>query len=173
MLDWNILSYVTFLPLVGALLILVTGGKEEVAARNAKHVALWTTLATFAFSLLIWIGFDNSQAGFQFVEKTEWLGGGINYHMGVDGISMLFIILTTFLMPLCILASWNAITTRVREYMIAFLFMETLMIGVFCALDMVLFYLSSKQDLSQCFLLSGSGVVRTASMQALNSSSTL
>ncbi|WP_234397700.1 NADH-quinone oxidoreductase subunit M [Sneathiella glossodoripedis] len=155
MLDWNILSYVTFLPLVGALLILVTGGKEEVAARNAKHVALWTTLATFAFSLLIWIGFDNSQAGFQFVEKTEWLGGGINYHMGVDGISMLFIILTTFLMPLCILASWNAITTRVREYMIAFLFMETLMIGVFCALDMVLFYLFFEAGLIPMFLIIG------------------
>ncbi|WP_169569206.1 NADH-quinone oxidoreductase subunit M [Sneathiella limimaris] len=155
MLDWNILSYVTFLPLVGALLILVTGGKEEVAARNARQVALWTTLATFAISLLIWINFDNSQAGFQFVEKAEWLGGGINYHMGVDGISMLFIILTTFLMPLCILASWNAITVRVREYMIAFLFMETLMIGVFCALDMVLFYLFFEAGLIPMFLIIG------------------
>ncbi len=155
MLDWNILSYVTFLPLVGALLILITGGKEEVAARNAKHVALWTTLATFGFSLLIWVGFDNNEAGFQFVEKTEWLGGGINYHMGVDGISMLFIILTTFLMPICILASWNAINTRVREYMIAFLFMETLMIGVFCALDMVLFYLFFEAGLIPMFLIIG------------------
>jgi NADH-quinone oxidoreductase subunit M len=155
MLDWNILSYVTFLPLVGAVLILLTGGKEEVSARNARQVALWTTLATFVVSLLIWINFDSSQAGFQFVEKAEWLGGGINYHMGVDGISMLFIILTTFLMPLCILASWTAITSRVREYMIAFLMLETLMIGVFCSLDMVLFYLFFEAGLIPMFLIIG------------------
>ncbi|OUR77035.1 NADH-quinone oxidoreductase subunit M [Alphaproteobacteria bacterium 46_93_T64] len=155
MLDWNILSYVTFLPLVGALLILLTGGKEEVAARNARQVALWTTLATFAVSLLIWINFDNSQSGFQFVEKADWLGGGINYHMGVDGISMLFIILTTFLMPICILASWTSINSRVREFMIAFLIMETLMIGVFCALDMVLFYLFFEAGLIPMFLIIG------------------
>ncbi|MEP4193877.1 MAG: NADH-quinone oxidoreductase subunit M, partial [Sneathiella sp.] len=155
MSDWNILSLVTFMPLVGALLILLTGGKKEDADRNARHVALWTTLATFAVSLLIWAYFDPSQAGFQLVEKAEWLGGGINYHMGIDGISMLFIILTTFLMPLCILASWEAIGTRVREYMIAFLFMETLMIGVFCALDMVLFYLFFEAGLIPMFLIIG------------------
>ncbi|MBL4667378.1 MAG: NADH-quinone oxidoreductase subunit M [Sneathiella sp.] len=155
MLDWNILSYVTFLPLVGALFILLTGGKEEVAARNARQVALWTTLVTFVVSLLIWYNFDNSQSGFQFVEKADWLGGGINYHMGIDGISMLFIILTTFLMPICILASWDSITTRVREYMIAFLIMETLMIGVFCALDMVLFYLFFEAGLIPMFLIIG------------------
>jgi len=155
MSDWNILSLVTFMPIVGALLILLTGGKKEDADRNARHVALWTTLATFAVSLLIWVYFDPSQAGFQLVEKAEWLGGGINYHMGIDGISMLFIILTTFLMPLCILASWEAINTRVREYMIAFLFMETLMIGVFCALDMVLFYLFFEAGLIPMFLIIG------------------
>jgi len=155
MLDWNILSFVTFLPLVGALLILLTGGKEEVAARNARQVALWTTLITFAVSLLIWINFDTAEAGFQFVEQGEWLGGGINYHMGIDGISMLFIILTTFLMPICILASWESIGTRVREYMIAFLIMETLMIGVFCALDMVLFYLFFEAGLIPMFLIIG------------------
>ncbi len=155
MLDWNILSFVTFMPLIGAFLILITGGKEEVAARNARQVALWTTLITFAVSLLIWINFDTSQAGFQFVEKAEWLGGGIDYHMGIDGISMLFIILTTFLMPICILASWESITTRVREYMIAFLIMETLMIGVFCALDMVLFYLFFEAGLIPMFLIIG------------------
>lgn len=155
MLDWNILSFVTFLPLVGALLILLTGGKEEVAARNARQVALWTTLITFAVSLLIWINFDTSEAGFQFVEKAEWLGGGINYHMGIDGISMLFIILTTFLMPICILASWESIGKRVREYMIAFLILETLMIGVFCAMDMVLFYLFFEAGLIPMFLIIG------------------
>tara|TARA_R100000005_G_scaffold90521_2_gene61948 strand:- start:4356 stop:5867 length:1512 start_codon:yes stop_codon:yes gene_type:complete len=155
MLDWPILSTVTFLPLVGVLLILLTSGKEESSARNARWVALWTTLFTFVISLFIWINFDNGSAAFQFVEKGNWLGGNINYHMGVDGISMLFIILTTFLMPLCILASWEAITVRVREYMIAFLIMETLMIGVFCALDMVLFYLFFEAGLIPMFLIIG------------------
>ncbi|WP_334129249.1 NADH-quinone oxidoreductase subunit M [Sneathiella sp.] len=155
MLDWPILSTVTFLPLVGVALILLTSAKSESAARNARWVTLWTTLFTFVISLFIWINFDNSTADFQFVEKAEWLGGNINYHMGVDGISMLFVILTTFLMPLCILASWDAITVRVREYMIAFLFMETLMIGVFCALDMVLFYLFFEGGLIPMFLIIG------------------
>ncbi|TNE38471.1 MAG: NADH-quinone oxidoreductase subunit M [Alphaproteobacteria bacterium] len=155
MLDWPILSTVTFLPLVGVLLILLTSGNEQSAARNARWVALWTTLFTFFVSLFIWLNFDNGTADFQFVEKTSWLGGGVNYHMGVDGISMLFIILTTLLMPLCILASWNAITVRVREYMIAFLIMETLMIGVFCALDMILFYLFFEAGLIPMFLIIG------------------
>jgi NADH-quinone oxidoreductase subunit M len=155
MLDWPILSTVTFLPLVGVLLILLTSSKEESSARNARWVAIWTTLFTFIVSLFIWLNFDNSTAAFQFVEKEDWLGGGITYHMGVDGISMLFIILTTFLMPLCILASWDAITVRVREYMIAFLIMETLMIGVFCALDMVLFYLFFEAGLIPMFLIIG------------------
>ncbi|MFT6558516.1 MULTISPECIES: NADH-quinone oxidoreductase subunit M [Sneathiella] len=155
MADWNILSFVTFFPLAGALMILLTGGKKEDANRNARHVALWTTVATFAVSLLIWVYFDPSQAGFQLVEDAAWLGETIRYRMGVDGISMLFIILTTFLMPLCILASWDAITVRVREYMIAFLIMETLMIGVFCALDMVLFYLFFEAGLIPMFLIIG------------------
>ncbi|MCF8468051.1 MAG: hypothetical protein K9G33_11655, partial [Sneathiella sp.] len=155
MLDWPILSTVTFLPLVGVLLILLTSGKEESAARNARWVAIWTTLFTFIISLFIWVNFDNNTAAFQFVEKGGWLGNNINYHMGVDGISMLFIILTTFLMPLCILASWNVITIRVREYMIAFLVMETLMIGVFCSLDMVLFYLFFEAGLIPMFLIIG------------------
>ncbi|WP_298728301.1 NADH-quinone oxidoreductase subunit M [uncultured Ferrovibrio sp.] len=150
-----LLSIVTFLPLVGAAFIFLARGQEEIVARNARSVALWTTTITFAVSLLIWLNFDNSTANFQFVEKIEWIGAGINYHMGVDGISMLFVILTTFLMPLCILASWEAIETRVKEYMIAFLIMETLMIGVFCALDLVLFYLFFEAGLIPMFLIIG------------------
>jgi len=150
-----LLSIVTFLPLVGAAFILLARGPEEIVARNARNAALWTTVITFAVSLLIWIGFDNSTAAFQFVEKHEWLAPGISYHMGVDGISMLFVILTTFLMPLCILASWEAIQHRVKEYMVAFLVMETLMIGVFCALDLVLFYLFFEAGLIPMFLIIG------------------
>ncbi len=155
MTDGNILSLITFLPLVGALVILATRGDEANVARNARYVALWTTGATFLVSLYIWWKFDNTTADFQFVQQTEWLGGAINYHMGVDGISMLFVILTTFLMPACILASWTSINTRVKEYMIAFLVLETLMIGVFCALDLVLFYLFFEGGLIPMFLIIG------------------
>ena len=132
-----ILSLVTFLPLAGALFIALLSRE---AVQNIRFTALWTTLITFVISLAIWINFDPTTASFQFVEERDWLGP-IKYKMGVDGISMLFVILTTFLMPLCILASWEAIEDRVKEYMIAFLVLETLMIGVFCALDLVLFYL--------------------------------
>ncbi|MGE3916559.1 MAG: NADH-quinone oxidoreductase subunit M [Hyphomicrobiaceae bacterium] len=147
----NILSLVTFLPALGALGI-ATLNRE--AKGNARWIALWTTLVTFAVSLLIWTNFDKSNPGFQFIEEAAWLGP-IKYKMGVDGISMLFVILTTFLMPLCILASWESIEERVKEYMIAFLLLETLMIGVFCALDMVLFYLFFEGGLIPMFIIIG------------------
>ncbi|TCD14451.1 NADH-quinone oxidoreductase subunit M [Oricola cellulosilytica] len=150
-----ILSLVTFLPLVGVLIILFINDDSEIAKRNIRMVSLLTTGFTFAISLLIWIGFDTSDPGFQFVEKAEWLDSGISYHMGVDGISMLFVILTTFLMPLCILASWDAVQTRVKAYMIAFLVLETLMIGVFCALDIVLFYVFFEGGLIPMFIIIG------------------
>ncbi len=155
MTDWPILSAVTFLPLVGVLLILLVRDDGDSARRNIRMIALWTTIVTFVLSLLIWTGFDNADPGFQFVEKTEWLDSGISYHMGVDGISMLFVILTTFLMPLCILASWESVEKRVKEYMIAFLLLETLMIGVFCALDIVLFYVFFEAGLIPMFIIIG------------------
>ncbi|WP_336065270.1 NADH-quinone oxidoreductase subunit M [Nitratireductor rhodophyticola] len=155
MTDWPILSTVTFLPLVGALLILLIREDGAGARRNIRNVALLTTVFTFVLSLFIWIGFDASTPGFQMVEKREWLGSGISYHMGVDGISMLFVILTTFLMPLCVLASWEAVEHRVKEYMIAFLILETLMIGVFCALDIVLFYVFFEAGLIPMFIIIG------------------
>lgn len=155
MTAWPILSLVTFLPLVGVLLILFIKDDSENARRNIRAIALLTTTFTFIISVFIWTGFDNSQAGFQFVEKAAWLDSGISYHMGVDGISMLFVILTTFLMPLCILASWEAIEKRVKAYMIAFLLLETLMIGVFCALDIVLFYVFFEAGLIPMFIIIG------------------
>ncbi|MER9582389.1 NADH-quinone oxidoreductase subunit M [Mesorhizobium sp. M0276] len=155
MTAWPILSLVTFLPLVGVLLILFINDDSENARRNIRAIALLTTTFTFVISLLIWTGFDNSQSGFQFVEKVAWLDSGISYHMGVDGISMLFVILTTFLMPLCILASWESIEKRVKAYMIAFLLLETLMIGVFCALDIVLFYVLFEAGLIPMFIIIG------------------
>ena len=154
MSGWPILSAVTFLPLAGVLFILVQRGDDAVALRNIRWGALWTTVITFLLSLLIWINFDSNNSGFQFVEKHGWMGSAASYQMGVDGISMPFVILTTFLMPICILASWF-VTKRVREYMIAFLVLETLMIGVFCALDMVLFYLFFEAGLIPMFLIIG------------------
>jgi len=155
MSDWPILSTVTFLPLVGALLILFIKDKSELARRNIRTVALLTTVFTFVVSLWIWIEFDTSNPDFQMVERLDWLGSGITYHMGVDGISMLFVILTTFLMPICILASFESVQTRVKEYMIAFLVLETLVVGVFCALDLVLFYVFFEGGLIPMFLIIG------------------
>jgi NADH-quinone oxidoreductase subunit M len=148
-----ILSLITFLPLVGVIPLLFLGDDES-SKRNARRIALYTTLFTFLISLLVWYAFNPATADFQFVEEYPWFGP-FKYKMGVDGISMLFVILTTFLMPLCILASWEAINDRVKEYMIAFLVLETLMIGVFCALDLVLFYIFFEAGLIPMFLIIG------------------
>ncbi len=153
--EWPILSMITFLPLVGAFIIMLIATDSPIAERNVKVVALFTTLFTFCMSLLICVNFDNSTAGFQFVERYEWIGGFMAYHMGVDGISMLFVILSTFLMPFCVLASWNSVTKNVKEYMVAFLVLETFMIGVFCALDLILFYIFFEAGLIPMFLIIG------------------
>ncbi|GAA0590244.1 NADH-quinone oxidoreductase subunit M [Paenochrobactrum glaciei] len=155
MTDWPILSTVTFLPLIGALLIFLIKDEGEAARRNIRNVALLTTVFVLILSLVVWAGFDNENAGFQMVEKIEWLGGGISYHMGVDGISVLFVVLSAFLMPFCILASWVSVQKRLKEYMIAFLILETLMIGVFCALDLFLFYVYFEASLIPMFIIIG------------------
>jgi len=154
MTSWPILSVVTFLPIAGAAFIALLRDDES-GVRNARWVALWTTLITFAISLVLIWRFDASSADFQFVEKAPWLGGAITYSMGVDGVSLPFVILTTALMPISILASWTSIQRRVREYMIAFLVLETLMVGAFCALDLVLFYLFFEGGLIPMFLIIG------------------
>ena len=155
MSNWPLLSITTFLPLVGVFFILLVRGEDAGAKDNMRRVALITTVFTFLVSLFIWGGFDPQNPGFQFEESSEWLGGNIGYRMGVDGISMLFVILTTFLMPFCILASWNSVQMRAKEYMIAFLVLETLMIGVFCALDLVMFYVFFEAGLIPMFLIIG------------------
>ncbi|MGB7101415.1 MAG: NADH-quinone oxidoreductase subunit M [Xanthobacteraceae bacterium] len=154
MTSWPILSVVTFLPIVGAVFIAFLRD-DEAGASNARWVALWTTLITFAISLILVWRFDLASADFQFLEKRPWLGGTITYSMGVDGISLPFVILTTALMPIAILASWTSIQNRVREYMIAFLVLQTLMVGAFCALDLVLFYLFFEGGLIPMFLIIG------------------
>ncbi|WP_264213096.1 NADH-quinone oxidoreductase subunit M [Leisingera thetidis] len=150
----NLLSIVTFIPaLAAAILALFLRGEEKAAQRNAKFVALFATTITFLVSLGIYFEFDPANTGFQFVEDRAWIFG-LKYKMGVDGISVLFVMLTTFIMPLTILASWS-VTDRVKEYMIAFLLLETLMLGVFMALDLVLFYLFFEAGLIPMFLIIG------------------
>jgi NADH-quinone oxidoreductase subunit M len=156
MTSWPILSLLVCLPLLGAVLIVVMArGETPEGTRNARWIALWTTLVTFAVSLILLWRFDPSSPEFQFVEKGRWLAGTISYRMGVDGISLPFVILTTGLMPICIVASWAPITRRVKEYMIAFLILEALMVGTFTALDLVLFYLFFEGGLIPMFLIIG------------------
>ncbi|MBY6202401.1 NADH-quinone oxidoreductase subunit M [Maritalea mobilis] len=150
----NLLSIVTFLPLVAALILAVfLRGEDEAAQLNAKRLALAATTATFITSIFILVQFDASNTGFQLVEETEWMFG-LTYKVGVDGISVLFVMLTTFLMPLTIAACWG-VTHRVKEYMISMLVLETLMLGVFVALDLVLFYLFFEAGLIPMFLIIG------------------
>jgi NADH-quinone oxidoreductase subunit M len=157
MTDLPILSILTFLPLAGAAVIFfLARGEEEHVARTSRWMALWTSGSVFAISLMLWFGFERGSADFQFVERFTWIPGlNIEYHMGVDGISVLLVLLTTLLVPVCVLSSWEAIKTRVKEYMIAFLLLETLMIGTFSALDLVLFYVFFEAVLIPMFLIIG------------------
>lgn len=155
-MDFPILSLLTFLPLVGVIFILLIRGDTETVARNARRTALFVSSFVFLLSLYMLYLFDGSSAAFQFVEKVEWLSGlNISYHMGIDGISLFFVMLATFLTPICIIASWHAIKKRVKEYMIAFLVLETFMIGTFCALDAVLFYVFFEGVLLPMFIIIG------------------
>lgn len=155
MFGFGLLTCLVFLPLVGAAFVLALRGEDEATLENARRAALATTLIEFGLSLYAYALFDPSSSAFQFVEEKSWFGSGLVYKMGVDGISFPFVLLTTFLMPICILASWQSIRTRVKEYMVAFLVLETLIVGVFCALDVVLFYLFFEGGLIPMFLIIG------------------
>lgn len=155
MFGFGLLSWLTFLPLVGALLILLVPGETEAGKTNIRYIALWTTLVVFGLSLYAWGKFVPGISDFQFVEEKSWFGSGLTYKMGVDGISFPFVVLSAFLMPFCIAASWQSVEKRVKEYMICFLVLETLMIGVFSALDLVLFYLFFEGGLIPMFIIIG------------------
>ncbi|WP_286828566.1 MULTISPECIES: NADH-quinone oxidoreductase subunit M [Kordiimonas] len=151
----NLLSLMMLIPLLGSALILIIRHQDkEIEKRNIRQVALLATISTFILSIFLWVGFDNSSADFQFEERYSWVGD-ISYYVGVDGISMLLVVLTAFLMPIVILSSWESIETRVKEYMIALLLLETLMIGVFTALDIFLFYVFFEGGLIPMYLLIG------------------
>ena len=150
----SLLSMILAIPAMAALILaLFMRGDDEAAQRNAKWISLLATSFTFFVSLFVLFGFDANDTGFQFVETRQWILGR-QYKLGVDGISILFVMLTTFMMPLTILASWD-VKVRVKEYMIAFLLLETLMLGVFMALDLVLFYLFFEAGLIPMFLIIG------------------
>jgi NADH-quinone oxidoreductase subunit M len=151
-----ILSLITWLPLVGGVIIMLVRGDEETVASNARWTALWTSLIVLVLSVVLWVRFDTGEAGFQFVEEIPWLPEyGVGYKMGIDGISVLFVLLSTLLTPICILASWDSITRSVREYMLTFLILETMMVGMFCALDFVVFYIFFEGVLIPMFLIIG------------------
>ncbi len=154
--NFPILSLLTFLPLVGAVFIITIRGDDKFVTRNARQVALWTSIINFLLSLFIWIHFDPNTSDYQFVEFGIWMPSlNINYKMGIDGISMLFVLLTTLLTPICILSSWENIQVRVKDYMIAFLILETFMIGMFCAMDILVFYIFFEAVLIPMFLIIG------------------
>ncbi|MFC3713908.1 NADH-quinone oxidoreductase subunit M [Sphingoaurantiacus capsulatus] len=154
-MHFPILSLLILLPLVGGAWALLAPGDEAARANNARWTALIVTLAEFVLGVLLWLNFDTSTAAFQFVEKIDLFAPYFAWHLGVDGISMLLIALSVFLMPICILASWESIEKRVPEYMAAFLLMETLMIGVFASLDLFLFYLFFEGGLIPMYLIIG------------------
>ena len=153
-MNFPILSSLILLPTVGALFLFFTKDKEGNNS-TAKYVALFTTIVNFLISIYLWISFDQSTSNFQFVEDRTWIEGFINYKVGVDGISILFIILTTFITPLCIISVNNSVKNRLRDFLIAILIMESFMIGVFCALDLVVFYLFFEAGLIPMFLIIG------------------
>lgn len=156
MIDFPILSLVTFLPLIGALFILTIRGEEAVVARNSRHVALYTSVFTLALTLFMFVQFAPESSSFQFLEEFSWIpGSGVSYRMGVDGISVFFVVLSALLTPVCILASQESVKVRVKEYMVAFLVLETMMIGTFCALDSILFYIFFEGVLLPMFIIIG------------------
>ncbi|HEY4169598.1 MAG TPA: NADH-quinone oxidoreductase subunit M, partial [Reyranella sp.] len=150
----HMLTVITFLPLLGAFLLLFVPGND--AGKNiSRWIALIVSSVTFILTLIMWAGFDNANPGFQFVENYEWIGSSIGYRMGVDGISVLFVVLTGLLLPVCVIASWGSIQKRVREYMLVFLVLETMCLGVFTTLDLAMFYVFFEGSLIPMFLIIG------------------
>ena len=154
-MNFPILSAIIFIPLIGALFILATTGSLKNIEKNSKYVAIFTSTANFLLSLFLWYIFDLNTSDFQFIEEKKWINGFINFKLGIDGISILFILLTTFITPICIFSGINSIKFKIKEFLIAILLMETLMIGVFCSLDLVIFYLFFEGGLIPMFLIIG------------------
>jgi len=154
-MNFPILSAIIFIPLTGSIFIFITRGSQKNVEKNSKYVAIFSSITNFFLSLFLWYSFDTSTSDFQFVEEKNWMDGVINFQLGIDGISILFILLTTFITPICIFSGIQSIKFKLKEFFIAILVMETLMLGVFCSLDLVLFYLFFEGGLIPMFLIIG------------------
>ena len=154
-MNFPILSSITFLPLIGALFVFLTRNEKNESNSGAVYIAIFTSFVNFFITLFLWYVFDNETSDFQFVEEINWISGFIKFKFGIDGISILFILLTTFITPICILSCINSVKTRLKEFLIALLVLETFMIGVFCSLDLVVFYLFFEAGLIPMFLIIG------------------
>jgi len=154
-MNFPILSAIIFIPFIGSLFIFITRGNQKTVEKNSKYVAIFSSLANFFLAIFLWYSFDNSLSSFQFVEKKNWMSGFINFQLGIDGISILFILLTTFITPICIFSGIQSIKFKIKEFLIAILLMETLMLGVFCSLDLVIFYLFFEGGLIPMFIIIG------------------
>jgi len=154
-MNFPILSAIIFIPLIGAFFILLTKGSQNNVEKNSKYVAVFSSSVNLLLSLFLWFSFDYQTHEFQFVEEKNWIDGFISFKLGIDGISILFILLTTFITPICVFSIINSIKFKVKEFLIAILLMETLMLGVFCSLDLVIFYLFFEGGLIPMFLIIG------------------
>ena len=154
-MNFPILSAIIFIPLIGAIFVFLTRGSLKNTEKNSKYVAIFSTLVNFFLSIFLWYSFDTTTSNFQFIEEREWINGFINFQLGVDGISILFILLTTFIAPICVFSGISSIKFKIKEFLIAILLLETLMLGVFCSLDLVIFYLFFEGGLIPMFLIIG------------------
>jgi len=154
-MNFPILSTIVFIPLIGALFILITSGSNKNIEKNSSYVAIFTSVVNFFLSLILWYSFDTTTSNFQFIEEKKWLNNFISFRLGIDGISILFILLTTFITPICIFSGICSIKFKIKEFFIAILILETFMLGVFCSLDLVIFYLFFEGGLIPMFLIIG------------------
>ena len=152
-MNFPILSSITFLPLIGAFFVFLSKNEANQINKGAIYVSLFTSFANFFLVLFLWYSFDNTSSNFQFVEESAWISGLIKFKFGIDGISILFILLTAFIIPICVISCINSIKNRLKEFLIAILVLETFMIGVFCSLDLVIFYLFFEAGLIPMFLI--------------------
>ena len=151
-MNFPILSTIIFLPLLGSIFIILFQSQNN---KSAIYVSLFTSVANFLLVLFLWYSFDIKYVGFQFIEESNWISGFIKFKLGIDGISILFIVLTAFITPICIISCINSVKERIKEFLIAILILETFMIGVFCSLDLVVFYLFFEAGLIPMFLIIG------------------
>ena len=144
-MNFPILSSITFLPLIGAFFVFLTQNDKGETNKGAIYISIFTSIVNLFITLFLWYSFDNQTSNFQFIEEISWISGFIKFKFGIDGISILFILLTAFITPICIISCINSVKNRLKEFLIALLVLETFMIGVFCSLDLVVFYLFLKQ----------------------------